>query len=207
MRILNLYSGLGGNRRDWDGDVTAVEFDPLVAASYAKRYPGDTVVVGDAVKYLEGHSKGWDFIWASPPCQSHSKVRMFGALQGRYDPVVPEMSLYGIILFLKRFCNDYKWCVENVRPYYQPLIPPSAVIGKHLFWTNFHVPTMFRWSDGEDHNSRARPTAGVVPPYGKGDKGRNDQAFRNQVPPELGELILRKAFSLSPKADAPDIFS
>ena len=29
------------------------------------------------------------------------------------------------------------WIVENVKPYYAPLIPPTKVIGRHYFWANF----------------------------------------------------------------------
>jgi DNA (cytosine-5)-methyltransferase 1 len=50
MKILNLYAGIGGNRRRWDGhEVTAVEYDPAIAEVYKALYPNDTVVVGDAV--------------------------------------------------------------------------------------------------------------------------------------------------------------
>jgi len=36
IKILNLYAGIGGNRKFWEGDmeVTAVELDPNVAAVY-----------------------------------------------------------------------------------------------------------------------------------------------------------------------------
>ena len=69
MKILNLYAGIGGNRRLWgDHDVTAVEMDAAIADVYKTRYPNDTVVVGDAVVFLEAHYANYDFIWSSPPC-------------------------------------------------------------------------------------------------------------------------------------------
>ena len=64
MKILNLYAGIGGNRRLWGGcNVTAVELDPEIAKVYAELYPQDTVVVGDAAAYLEKHYAEFDFIW------------------------------------------------------------------------------------------------------------------------------------------------
>ncbi len=50
----------------------------------------------------------------------------------------PDFKLYEVIVFLKHFFKG-KWVVENVVPYYEPLIKPSAQIGRHLFWTNFEV--------------------------------------------------------------------
>jgi DNA (cytosine-5)-methyltransferase 1 len=42
-KILNLYAGLGGNRKKWSGDikVTAIEFDPDIASFYHDQYPED----------------------------------------------------------------------------------------------------------------------------------------------------------------------
>lgn len=48
----------------------------------------------------------------------------------------PDMSLYQQVIFLQNFYNG-KWVVENVVPYYKPLIPPTQRIGRHLFWSNF----------------------------------------------------------------------
>lgn len=76
MKILNLYAGLGGNRKLWgnDHEVTAVELDPEVARIYQSNFPNDTVIVGDAHDYLLKNFESFDFIWASPPCPSHSKM-------------------------------------------------------------------------------------------------------------------------------------
>lgn len=42
MKVLNLYSGLGGNRKLWeDVEVTSVELDPEIARIYKKYFPGD----------------------------------------------------------------------------------------------------------------------------------------------------------------------
>lgn len=135
MRVLNLYSGLGGNRKLWeDVEVTAVEMDERIAAVYSRQHPEDTVVVGDAHQYLLDHYDEFDFIWSSPPCQTHSRM----AKATRHDlRRYPDMSLYQEIIFLQHFFKG-KWVVENVVPFYEPLIPATR-IGRHMYWANFDV--------------------------------------------------------------------
>jgi len=49
MKALNLYSGIGGNRKLWEGlQVTAVELDANIAKIYKDFYPEDEVIVADA---------------------------------------------------------------------------------------------------------------------------------------------------------------
>ena len=59
LKVLNLYSGIGGNRKLWDNvEVTAVEINPQIAWIYKQNFPDDNVVVDDAHKYLlENHNK------------------------------------------------------------------------------------------------------------------------------------------------------
>lgn len=133
MRILNLYAGLGGNRKLWPGEITAVEKDDKIAAVYARLYPDDSLIVGDAHQYLLDHHLEFDFIWSSPPCQRHTKMNKFS----RHKPKgYPDMELYEEIIFLQHFFKGF-WVVENVVPYYKPLIDPTVVIGRHCFWSNF----------------------------------------------------------------------
>ena len=143
FRVLNLYACLGGNRLLWeDCEVTAVELDPELARMYQERFPNDKVIIGDAHQYLLDHYKEFDFIWSSPPCPSHSRARYWNA--SNYDtttePIYPDMKLYQEILFLHHYYKTGKWCVENVIPYYEPLIPAKKR-GRHLYWTNFNLPT------------------------------------------------------------------
>ena len=135
MKILNLYAGIGGNRKLWgdEHEVTAVEYDPKIASIYQDFFPNDNVVVGDAHKYLLEHFQEFDFIWASPPCPSHSKVRFANLKQNK--PIYPEMTLYQEIIFLTHYFKG-KFVVENVISFYNPLIKPYQV-GKHYYWTNF----------------------------------------------------------------------
>jgi len=144
MKILNLYACLGGNRYKWDEvtdiQVTAVELDPECARLYQDRFPNDTVIVTDAHQYLLGHYKEFDFIWSSPPCPTHSRARYWGVGANGKNPIYPNMSLYQEILFLQHHFKG-KYVVENVIPYYEPLIPAKKR-GRHLYWTNFNLPNI-----------------------------------------------------------------
>ncbi len=134
MRVLNLYAGLGGNRKLWtEVEVTAVERDPKIAAVYQELYPNDTVIIGDAHNFLLQNAQEFDFIWSSPPCQSHSRMIRSGRNR---KPRYPDMKLYEEIIFLQYNFSE-PWVVENVKPYYEPLIKPRY-LGRHAFWTNFN---------------------------------------------------------------------
>jgi DNA (cytosine-5)-methyltransferase 1 len=147
MKILNLYACLGGNRYKWDEvakaagieiEVTAVELDEEAARLYQERFPNDKAIVADAHQYLLDHYKEFDFIWSSPPCPTHSKVRFTQKNQDFYKPEYPNMMLYQEIIFIKHHFTG-KYCIENVIPYYEPLIPAQKR-GRHLYWTNFILP-------------------------------------------------------------------
>ena len=142
MKILNLYACLGGNRYKWDEvtdiEVTAVELDPEAARLYQERFPNDKVIVADAHQYLLDHYKEFDFIWSSPPCPTHSRFQI--SMKTKRKMKYPDMKLYQEIIFLDTFFNG-KYCVENVIPYYEPLIPAKKR-DRHLYWTNFNLPNV-----------------------------------------------------------------
>lgn len=143
MKVLNLYACLGGNRLLWeDCEVTAIELDSELAKLYQERFPNDTVIVADAHQYLLDHYKEFDFIWSSPPCPSHSRARYWNSsnYETTTEAIYPDMKLYQEILFLHHYYKTGKWVVENVIPYYEPLIPAKKR-GRHLYWTNFNLPT------------------------------------------------------------------
>jgi DNA (cytosine-5)-methyltransferase 1 len=143
MRVLNLYSCVGGNRLKWnevksDIHVTAVELDPELARLYQDRFPNDTVIIADAHQYLLDHYKEFDFIWSSPPCPSHSRVRISQKNRDSFIPLYPDLKLYEEIIFLENYFEG-KYVVENVIPFYEPLIPAQKR-GRHLYWSNFKLP-------------------------------------------------------------------
>lgn len=143
MKVLNLYSCLGGNRYKWtDCEVTAVELDPELARMYQERFPNDTVIIADAHQYLLDHYKEFDFIWTSPPCPTHSRARGYNP---KVETMYPDMKLYEEIILLQTVSKGEdarfkgKFVVENVIPYYDPLIPGQKS-GRHLYWANFKIP-------------------------------------------------------------------
>jgi DNA (cytosine-5)-methyltransferase 1 len=147
MKILNLYACLGGNRYKWnevknDIQVTAVELDPELARIYKERFPNDTVIIDDAHQYLLANYKEFDFIWSSPPCPSHSRARYWNSsnYETTTKAIYPDMKLYEEILFLQHYYRTGKYVVENVIPYYEPLIPAKKR-GRHLYWANFNLPS------------------------------------------------------------------
>ena len=137
MKILNLYAGIGGNRKLWtDCEVTAVEYDSDIAKIYKDLHPLDAVITGDAHQYLSENYEEFDFIWSSPPCPTHSRINFLLKEKGT-KMRFPDMKLYEEILFMKYFFKGL-WVVENVRSYYEPLIKPQE-IQSHYFWSNFII--------------------------------------------------------------------
>lgn len=196
MKILNLYAGIGGNRKLWQNvNVTAVEYDSEIAAIYQDFFPNDTVIVGDAHEYLRLNYRNFDFIWSSPPCPTHSDMRRMGVSAGMYEAMYPDMRLWQEITLLKQFCKA-KWVVENVKPYYEPIVRPSVTLNRHCFWANFIIPD---FADGSRLNIRHVNRNGDKNVRFGFDlsayklKARKDQMLRNCVNPELGLHILESA--------------
>lgn len=192
MDILNNYCCLGGNRYLWGNEhkITAIELDPELARMYQERFPNDTVIVADAHQYLLDHYKEFDFIWSSPPCPSHSRARFWNA--SNYDtatkPLFPDMKLYEEIIFLEHWFKG-RYVVENVIPYYEPLIPAKKR-GRHLYWTNFNLPNILsdRTWNKDDIEVLCRFHDYDFTKY-KGDQ-RIDKIARNLVDYKAGKTIL-----------------
>ena len=194
MKVLNLYAGIGGNRKLWeDVEVTAVEYDPKIAAVYQEFFPDDEVIVTDAHQYLLDHFDEYDFIWASPPCPTHSRMRTLKVAQG-CDVVYPDMNLYQEILLLQNWFKG-KWVVENVITYYDPLVKPQ-ISNNHYFWCNFIISKLKNTKRG----IRGQEKEFLI------NKGFFDlsnhniseslkmQVLRNCVEPELALHIFNMAF-------------
>ena len=201
IKILNLYAGIGGNRKLWDGDieVIAVELDPRIAEIYQKHFPNDKVIVRDAHQYLLKHFKEFDFIWASPPCTTHSSMAKlcgnsddFKRGNHKKDPQFPDMKLYEEIIFLEHYFKG-KWVVENVKSYYKALIEPQ-VLQRHFYWANFNITPLkiahdnIKWGKiAEWEEKFGFDLSGYV----KLDKRK---ALRNCVDPKMGVHIFNCAF-------------
>ena len=200
MEILNLYAGVGGNRLLWGNNhnITAVEYDKGIADVYADLYPNDKVIIADAHEYLLKHYMEYDFIWASPPCQSHSQIRYnIGFLANRkykkVEAVYPDMNLYQEIILLDKYF-DGQWVVENTIPFYEPLIPATKT-GGHLWWSNFKIEPI-------NHGNRNH-RGGTVDTLqerkqidlSKYTIGNKRQVLRNCVEPEVGLHIFNCALA------------
>jgi DNA (cytosine-5)-methyltransferase 1 len=201
LKILNLYAGIGGNRKLWDeiGDfeITAVEYKQEIADIYHDFFPKDKIVVADAHQYLLDHYKEYDFVWSSPPCPTHSDIRRCGVHKGQYEALYPDMTLYQEIILLKHFANkNCKWVVENVKPYYEPLIKPTQELHRHFIWSNFYLQPI-EIEDDRVHND----IVGSTPVYGfdlkKYKANDKRKLLRNMVNPELGKYILECALGLN----------
>lgn len=204
-KILNGYSGIGGNRKLWkDVEVTAIEQNSEIAKVYHDLFPNDKIIVGDAHEYLLTHFREFDFIWMSPPCPSHSCIRKIGAKSPRSDgriqndTIYPDMSLYQEIILLQHFAfpEKTKWVVENVMPYYHPLIHGKKM-GHHYLWSNYPI------------NEKSFPRDRINEDFMKFKKIMNVDLsnysftsnqkraiYRNCVNPNIGKFIFDSAFSL-----------
>jgi DNA (cytosine-5)-methyltransferase 1 len=199
MKILNLYAGLGGNRKLWkDHEITAIESDIKIAETYKKNFPEDELIIGDAHGHLLNNFDKFDFIWSNPPCQSHSK--MMKATRHKLKRY-PDMKLYQEIIFLTHFCKT-KWVVENVKPYYDPLIKPTKILGRHYFWANFeiesfNVPKMknFITSGTVAESEKLKQWLGISYEGNIYYRGNHcpGQVLRNCVHPDLGLHILNQS--------------
>ena len=206
MKILNLYAGIGGNRKLWtpngdEHDITAIENVSDIAKIYQDFFPKDKVIVADAHQYLLEHYKEFDFIWSSPPCPSHSRMNFLLKAKGK-DMVFPDMRLYEEIIFLKTWFKG-KYIVENVRSYYNPLIIPQE-LQSHYFWSNFNI------SDTGLARKKVRNDKGMTLSIKMTQqdmiiknfynyKGDKRTLLNNCVEPELGLHILQESLKKDSK--------
>lgn len=203
MKVLNLYAGIGGNRKLWpaEAEITAVEIVPEIAAIYQKFFPQDKVIVADAHQYLLEHYKEFEFIWSSPPCPTHSRINF--SFKGRFKIKYPDMKLYQEILLLQNWFKG-KWVVENVISYYEPLIPPQKS-GRHYFWANFpiadkdygvQIGTLMHGTRKRIIREAQIPELAALHGFDlKDEKIRNKrQILRNCVIPSLGLHVFNCAF-------------
>lgn len=189
MRILNLYAGIGGNRKLWsEHSVLAVEIDPIIAKCYQDNFPDDEVVIEDVIQFVEENDLSrFDVIWASPPCLTHSQWNM---INGAKVPRVTD--IYGLILFFNHTRRE-PWVIENVNPWYKTLIPRSFQIGRHYFWSNYHLPSK-RYGPSKINFRSFRQLSREydlnVKRIEKLTQLRRRQIVRNCVHPEIGKYIL-----------------
>lgn len=226
-KILNLYACLGGNRFKWDEvakeagieiEVTAVELDPELAKLYQERFPNDIVIVSDAHQYLLDHYKEFDNVWTSPPCPSHSRPRFWNSsnYETTTEAIYPDMKLYEEILFLKHYFKG-KYVVENVIPFYEPLIP-AIKRGRHLYWTNFNLPNSLKEREYRISGNKKNPLTNELKKLcdfheidlsDYSGEQSNLKIARNLVDFEAGKTILETALGIVKKQNVKqgDLFT
>jgi len=208
MKILNLYACLGGNRYKWnevkeDIEVVAVEWDEELAKLYQERFPNDKVIVADAHQYLLDHYQEFDFIWSSPPCPTHSRARYWAIGANGKSPTYPNLNLYSEILLLDYHFKG-KYVVENVIPYYEPMLNPKKR-GRHLYWTNFNLPNDLK--DRRFGISQTKNELNGLSEFHNYDftkyKGSQSKVKigRNLVDYEAGKTIFETALGIITKSD------
>ena len=192
MKILNLYAGIGGNRKLWGDthDITAIELNPQIAKIYQDFFPKDKVIVADAHQYLLEHFKEFEFIWSSPPCPTHSITRFM-----QDKKIYPDMQLYQEIIFLQQWFHEGEWIVENVIPYYEYLIRPSVILHRHAIWSSFVInnrpfPKMQTCKRPQEREFLQKELGFDLEKYEGIDKRK---LLRNCVLPELGLHILNES--------------
>src|SRR5690606_16270498 len=135
---------------------------------------------------------------------SHSRINYSMVRKLDY----PDMKLYQEIIFLKQWFKG-KFIIENVIPYYTPLIPAKE-IDRHLFWTNFNIgnftPTekaQIRMQGERLCIDRFQDIFGFdLTKYKLKDKRK---ALRNCVHPETGKYILECALGVMSKQNTTQI--
>lgn len=160
------------------------------------------MIIADAHQYLLDHYNEFDFIWSSPPCPSHSIIRFGQAISEKSAvlPIYPDLSLYQEVIFLDDYFKG-KYVVENVIPYYEPLISAQKR-GRHLYWCNFKLPKKISNrvdNTGLMHSKNEIASWCEFHDYDfKRYKGlqRRDKISRNLVDYEAGKTILETAMGI-----------
>jgi len=207
VKILNAWAGIGSNTHNWNRakhNVTHVEINEEIAEANRQLHPNDEVVESDAVEYIRENYKEFDYIWASPPCPSHSSIAKAGAKNGQYLAKMPDMDLYSIIIFLNEYFEG-DWTVENVKPFYtrldeqeremararQTVIPKAQESSRHLFWSSHEIPQSFisRSNLNQANNRELMDWLGISVDMSFSSVEKR-KVLRNCVHPSIGESIL-----------------
>lgn len=139
-KILDLFCGIGGTAKGFhdalkkyniDYEYYVVDIDKRVLEVHRRVNPDSIPIIRDAYTFSKEELERFDFVWASPPCETHSVANFF---LKRYNP---DLRLYDLIIRLKE--SGVKYIVENVKPFYNPLIPYNFKIDRHVFWTNVFI--------------------------------------------------------------------
>ena len=119
-------------------------------------------------------------------------------------PRYPDMKLYEEIVFLQHNSKAL-WLVENVIPFYKPLVEPTQKAGRHLFWANFNFevdeiksPKNFINMQNAEGSSKLKEWLGISYEGNIYYEGNHDpaQVLRNAVHPDVGKQIMKQVMEL-----------
>ena len=128
MRCLELFAGQGGATRGLQRagmHVTAVDLD----GDALSRNPADVTICADALQFCEellqkgSEDRSFDFVWASPPCQSNSRTACWGKTNTDNYPKLIE-PVRNLLVRM-----GLPFVIENVVGAKHELIDPFMVCG------------------------------------------------------------------------------
>lgn len=142
LKILDLFCGVGGvargfqkflNEQGIEYEYHAVDIDRSILLAHKVVNKNSVTILRDAYSFEDDELSQYDFIWASPPCETHS----IAGIWRRKFGVEPDMRLYELIIKLHRL--GIPFVVENVKPYYNPPIKPTSKANRHVLWSNLSI--------------------------------------------------------------------
>lgn len=189
MRVLDLFSGLGGFseafvNHGWE--VCRLENNPLLA-EVPYTHIMDVVEFRDQL--LDAQRRGLpiksvDVIVASPPCYEFSMgfnaPRAIASRENRLDEYKPNMELLDVAREIIKILKPKYWIIENVQGacrYFEPVLGPHRQrVGAFFFWGNFPLMHIM----------------GKVPTKAEKDKRHEDlrSNYRAKVPIQISQALL-----------------
>ncbi len=172
MKILSAFCSVGIGETFWpikEHEITGIEALPVLAEEYKKRFPNSNVLIGDAYNYISLMHDQYDVIFATPPCQSRSRLTSINSRQ--HNKPEEDLRVFELIEFLEdNFAGN--WIIENVISNIIPKVNPSLKIGRHHIWSNIPLRGYIK----------------VPKPDFRFDKGTYSKAGLNQTKTYLSDL-------------------
>lgn len=99
------------------------------------------------------------------------------------------MVLWQEIILLSVWAKNL-FCVENVIPYYKPLITQTVELGRHYFWSNYHIQQKTFTNIDVSRSTAEQLSKDLGMPIPRFNQRK---LLRNCLKPEIGLYILEQA--------------